>query len=118
MTFSYVIIYNLIKEGKMTKYLLVYYGGQIETDPKLVEKSMAKWMKWFTDLGQAVVDGGAPTQPGKMVSSSGVKSVGAKPVSGYSILQAKSLDAAIAMAKSHPDIAEGLQVAVYPLMSM
>jgi hypothetical protein len=102
----------------MAKYLLVYYGGKMETDPKMVEKSMATWMKWFGDLGQAVVDGGAPTQPGKIVSKSGVKSVGAKPVAGYSILQARSLDAAIALAQSHPDIAEGLQVAVYPLMSM
>jgi hypothetical protein len=108
----------LIKEGKMAKYLLVYYGGKMENDPKMVEKSMATWMKWFADLGKAVVDGGAPTQAGKIVSKSGVKSPGAKPVAGYSILEAKSLDAAIAMAKSHPDIAEGLQVAVYPLMPM
>ena len=104
----------------MAKYLLVYYGGggEMETDPKLAEKVMATWMKWFSDLGKAVVDAGAPTQPGKIVTKSGVKSVGAKPVAGYTILQAKSLDAAIALAKSHPDIAEGLQIAVYPLMPM
>ncbi len=102
----------------MTKYLLVYYGGKMETDPKQAEKSMAKWMKWFADLGEAVVDGGAPTQPGKIVSSSGVKSVGAKPVSGYSILQADSIDAAVALAKGCPVIADGGQVAVYPFMPM
>ena len=102
----------------MAKYLLVYYGGKMETDPKRVEKSMANWMKWFAGLGKAVVDGGAPTQPGKIVSSTSVKSVGAKPVSGYSLLQADSLDAAVAMAKSCPVIADGGQVAVYPLMPM
>ena len=37
----------------MGKYLLVYYGGEMETDPKLVEKTMATWMKWFGDLGKA-----------------------------------------------------------------
>jgi len=102
----------------MTKYLLVYYGGVMETEPKLVEKSMARWMKWFGDLGKAVVDGGAPTQPGKIVSSTGVKGVGAKPVSGYTVLQAKSLDAAVSLAKGCPAIAEAGQVAVYPLMPM
>ena len=104
----------------MAKFLLVYYGGQMEPnpDPKIVEKTMAVWMKWFTDLGKAVVDMGAPTQPGKLVTKSGVKSVGAKPVAGYTILQADSLDAAIAMAKSHPDVAEGMQVGVYPLAQM
>ena len=104
----------------MAKFLLVYYGGQMEPDPdpKMVEKTMAVWTKWFADLGKAIVDMGAPTQPGKLVTKSGVKSVGAKPVAGYTIVEAKNLDAAIAMAKSHPDVAEGLQVAVYPLAAM
>jgi hypothetical protein len=102
----------------MAKYLLVYYGGKMETDPKMVEKMMAKWMKWFADIGKAVVDGGTPTQPGKIVSGSGVRSTGAKPVTGYSILEAKSLDAVVALDKSCPVIAAGGQVAVYPMMLM
>ena len=75
----------------MAKYLFVYYGGKME-------KSMAAWNKWFAGLGKALIDGGAPTQPGKIVSSDGVKSIGTKPVTGYSILQADSLDGAIALA--------------------
>jgi hypothetical protein len=102
----------------MTKYLLVYYSGSRETEPEMHEESMAPWIKWFGDLGEAVVDAGAPTQQGKIVSKSGVKSVGAKPVGGYTILQADSLDAAIKMAKGSPAITAGGQVAVYPLLSM
>ena len=102
----------------MAKYLLVYYGGKMETDPKLAEKTMATWMKWFADLGQAVVDAGAPTQPGKIVSKNGVKSAGAKPVGGYSILQAESLNAAIKLAKGCPVLAVGGLVEVSPLVSM
>ena len=104
----------------MAKFLLVYYGGQVEpdADPKMVEKTMALWMKWFGDLGKAVVDMGAPTQQGKLVTRSGVKSTGAKPVAGYTILEAKNLDAAIAMAKRHPDVARGMNVGVYPLAEM
>ena len=102
----------------MGKYLLVYYGGKMETDPKLAEKVMATWMKWFGDLGDAVVDPGAPTQPGKVVSSSGVKSAGVKAVGGYSILQAKSLDAAVKLAKGCPVLAVGGLVEVSPLLSM
>jgi len=104
----------------MAKFLLVYYGGQVEpdADPKTVEKTMAVWTKWFADLGKAVADMGAPTQLRKLVTKSGVKSVGAKPVAGYTILQAENLDAAIAMAKSHPDVAKGMKVGVYPLAQM
>ncbi|MGD1119762.1 MAG: YciI family protein [Dehalococcoidales bacterium] len=102
----------------MAKYLLTYYGGKMETDPKKAEQSMAKWMKWFKDLGKAVVDSGNPTQAGKIVSSSGTKSVGPKSVTGYSIIQADSLDAALAMAKSCPQIAAGGEIEVDTIMPM
>jgi hypothetical protein len=101
----YARVYKIhVVEDKMAKFLLVYYGGQVEAnaDPKMVEQTMAVWMKWFADLGKAVVDMGAPTQLGKLVTKSGVKSVGAKPVAGYTILQANSLDAAIAWQKAIP----------------
>ena len=102
----------------MGKYLLVYYGGKMEPDPKLAEKTMAAWMKWIGELGEAVVDPGAPTQPGTVVSSSGFKSAGAKPVGGYSILQAQSLDAAVRLAKGCPVLAVGGLVEVSPLLPM
>ena len=102
----------------MAKYLLVYYGGQMETDPKKQAKSMDAWMKWFGSLGKAVVDGGAPTMPGKIVTATGVKSPGVKPVTGYSIMQAANMDAALKIAKGSPQITAGGQVAVYELAPM
>ena len=102
----------------MAKYLFVYYGGKIETDPNLAKKSMENWLKWFKGLGMAMIDAGAPTMPGKTVSSTGVRNVGAKPVTGYSILQAESMDAAVKIAKTCPIIPDGGQVAVYTLMPM
>jgi hypothetical protein len=102
----------------MAKYLMVFYGGTMETDPKKAEKSMATWLKWYKDLGKAVIDIGAPTQPGKIIGSSGIKTLGQNPVTGYSILQAENLDAAVALSKNCPIIANGGQVAVYTLMPM
>ena len=105
------------EEERMTKYLFVYYGGKPETDPKKMEKVMAVWMKWFGDLGKAVVDPGAPTKPEKLVSRGGLKSV-ANPLAGYSIIQADSLDAAIGLAKSHPDVSAGMEIAIYQILPM
>ena len=102
----------------MAKYLLVYRGGMMETDPKKAEEVMAQWGAWFAALGGATVDPGAPTQPGKSVSSGGVTSVGADPVTGYSVLQADSQEAAEALAKGCPIIAAGGQVEVYELVPM
>jgi hypothetical protein len=102
----------------MNKYLLVFYGGKMETDPKMAEKTLAKWNQWYAVMGKAVVDGGAPTAPGKIISESGVKSVGARPVTGYTVLQAENMDAVITMAKGCPIIPDGGQVAVYPMLAM
>ncbi len=103
----------------MAKFLFVYFGGEMETDPKKTAKSMKEWTKWFEDLGKAVVEMGAPVQPGKMVSGSGARNAGtAKPVSGYSIVQARSMAAAVKMAKSSPQIKANGQIGVYEIAPM
>jgi hypothetical protein len=103
----------------MKKYLLVYYGGKVETDPKKAKESMGAWMKWFQDMGKAVVDGGAPTMPGKTVSGKTVKNgVVGDPITGYSIFQADDLDKAVEMARKSPQMPAGGQIAIYELMPM
>jgi hypothetical protein len=106
-------------EEIMKEYLLAYYGGKMETDPKKAQESMAAWMKWFKDLGKAVVDAGNPTMPGKTLSGkTAKKGVPGDPVTGYSILQADDLDAAAEMAKKCPQLTAGGQIAVYEIMPM
>ncbi len=102
----------------MQKYLLVYYGGSMETDPKKAQASMAAWMKWFKDMGKAVVDMGAPTVPAKIVSKDGAKAVTSNAVTGYSIVQAEDLDAAIALVKKSPQLAESGKIAIYAIQPM
>ena len=80
---------------------------------------MAEWMKWFKDLGKAVIDSGNPTQPGKIIGNgSGAKSISSKPVTGYSIIQADNLDAALKLAKSSPQISAGGEIEVDTIMQM
>ena len=104
----------------MEKYLLVYYGGNMESDPQKAKQVMADWMKWFSDLGQAIVDGGAPTMPGKVVSTKNTKAgfVGEQPVTGYSILQAANIDEAVKLSRGCPILNSSGQIAVYSTMQM
>jgi hypothetical protein len=103
----------------MEKYLLVYYGGKMAATPAEQKKSMEIWTKWFKSLGKAVVDMGAPTMAGKEVSSSGEKKIAAaNPITGYTILQAEDMDAALKMAKSSPQMADGGKIAVYSMLPM
>jgi hypothetical protein len=99
----------------MDKYLFVYYGGKMDTTPAEQKKSMDAWMKWFGAQGKAVVDAGNPTMPGKLVGAGGVKAITGKKVTGYSIFTAESMDAAIAIAKSSPQM-KGGEIAVYSIM--
>jgi hypothetical protein len=102
----------------MANYLFVYVGGEMAATPAAQKKSMDAWMAWFGKLGKAVVDMGASVKPGKIVGKNGVKAVGANPVTGYTVVKADSLDAAVAMAKSNPDIAGSMQIGVYEIVPM
>ena len=103
----------------MSKYLLVYYGGNMGTSPDEVNKSMTEWNNWFKSMGKNLVDTGAPTMPGKMVTSRGVKSaMDGEMVSGYTVISAGDMNEAVKIAKGAPGMDEGLKVAVYPMAEM
>jgi len=98
------------------KYVLVYYGGSMPESPAAQARVMKQWTSWFTKLGSAVVDGGNPFS-GAVNKVRPDGSVAKGPVgqraSGYSIIEAPSLEAATKMAKGCPVIRGGAQVAVY-----
>lgn len=92
----------------MPNYIFAYHGGHTPEDPDQVAAEMAKWNAWFQDMGDAVVDGGAPVGQSKTVSASGVADDGgANPLSGYTIVKADDMDAAVEMAKGCPIVATG-----------
>jgi hypothetical protein len=101
----------------MENYLFVYYGGKMSSTPAEQKKSMDEWMAWFKNQGQALVDAGNPTMAGKMVTAKGVKSLSGKTVTGYSIFKAPDIDAAVAIAKTSPQL-KGGEIAVYSIMKM
>jgi len=61
------------------------------------EKVMAAWMAWFGTLGKNLVDPGAPLGDRKTLGGTA-----ASKATGYCIVQAADLKAAIAMAKTCP----------------
>ncbi|HTJ58395.1 MAG TPA: YciI family protein [Devosiaceae bacterium] len=98
----------------MTKYLFAYHGGATPETPEEGQKVMAAWVKWMGGLGAALVDGGNPIGSAKTVAKDGTVSEGggANLVTGYSIVEAPSLDAAVKMAQSCPILASGGSVEV------
>jgi len=97
------------------RYLLIYYGGTMPATPAQQARVMKQWTTWFNKLGPAIVDPGNPFS-GKVnkVRPDGVAKgpVGMR-ASGYSIIEAPSLEAATRLARRCPVIKGGAQVAVY-----
>ena len=85
----------------MTQYVLAYIGGNHPTDPEEGAKHRADWMAWVEGLGDAVVNPGTPRSGTQSVTSGGV-SASSSTMSGFSIVEADSIEAAIEMAKSCP----------------
>lgn len=98
------------------RYLLVYYGGSMPETPAAQARVMKQWTSWFTKLGSAVVDGGNPFSGAvNKVKPDGTVAKGpvGQRATGYSILEAPSLEAATKMARGCPVTKGGAQVAVY-----
>ncbi len=101
----------------MTNYIFAFHSGPTPEAPS--PEVMDKWMKWFGEMGDAVVDGGAPVGMSKTVASSGVSDDGgANPISGYSIIKADSIEAACEIAKGCPALPSGGSVEVAENMEM
>lgn len=95
----------------MATFLFTYTGGMTPSTPEEGEKVMAAWTAWFGTLGAAVVDPGNPTGPTRTVNPGGATADSDGPT-GYSIISADSLDAAVAHAMECPMLQVGGSVLV------
>lgn len=104
----------------MAKYLLTYKGGSMPETEEEGAKVMAAWSSWLGGLGESLVDGGAPIGQTRTIGADGSVSDGggADPVTGYSLVKADSLDAALSIAKGCPHLDVGGSVIVGETIEM
>ena len=96
----------------MAKFVLIYHGGGMPENPADVEKVMQAWGAWYAQLGAAVVDPGNPASNTRKIAPDGSVSEDPTGPSGYTILQADSMDQAVEMAKACPVLAGGASIQV------
>jgi len=102
----------------MSKFVLAYEGGQMAATPEEIQASMALWGQWFSDLGEAVIDGGNPFGASTKVASDGGRAAATTGLGGYSIVDAADLEAAANLVKGCPVLAGGGSVDVYEALDM
>jgi hypothetical protein len=104
----------------MAKYVFAYHGGSAPKDPKDVKKVMDAWGAWFGSMGSAVIDAGNPVGKSSTVKPDGalVSGGGANPLSGYSLIEAKSLEDAHKKAKGCPILKAGGTIEIAEALDM
>ncbi len=95
----------------MAKYIFVYKANEANDWSKLpdseVKKVMDAWGEFLGSIGSSLVDrGDAFKFGGKSVSQSGVKDAD-NLLTGFSVIEAKDFDDALAKAQSAPNILGG-----------
>jgi hypothetical protein len=106
----------------MTKFVLLYSGGGMPETEEEQAAVMAAWFAWYEAMGEAVFDAGNPFAPvAKTISSGGSVSDGNAPSTGYTIISADSIEAAVELAKGCPNLTSGGSVSVcetFPIPDM
>lgn len=109
----------------MKKFLILYYSkipAQERMDDAGMDKmkaSMDAWMEWKERHGNALVDFGSPVRPAKKLENGAVSdSVGW--TTGFSLVQAESVDDAVELMKDHPNFKnnEGIGIEILEFLSM
>ena len=103
----------------MAKFVFAYHGGPQSMSPEEGRLHMDEWMAWMGGLGDAVVDRGMPVGKSMTVGPNGVtEGGGPNPLSGYTLVAANDMEAALEMAKLCPHIAIGGTIEVAPALEM
>jgi len=104
----------------MNQYIITYLGGDQPSTPEEGKKHFASYQQWLGSLGSAAVSPMNPMKDTTTINPDGsVTAGGSTAMSGYTIIKAESLDAAIAVAKGCPflDINGSLEVSELITMS-
>ena len=103
---------KLYDGSRMSKYLVLYQSEAAlsgvsvtemlaKSTPGQMAAGMAAWHAWHQKCGAAVIDLGAPLDNSTTVTG-GAAAPGKTSITGYTMLQAGSMEEAVALMKDHP----------------
>ncbi|MFC6357292.1 YciI family protein [Luethyella okanaganae] len=95
----------------MSRFVMLYNSPigaeeQVRQSLEQGEADMQEWTAWADRAGNALVDFGLPLGNGRIVTSRG-SGPAESSIAGYSIVEAKDADAAVAVVNGHPHLKNG-----------
>ena len=103
----------------MPQYIITYLGGDQPSSPEEGKKHFGKYMEWLKSLGDAAISPANPLKNTSTVNPDGsVSPGGATTMSGYTVIEADTMEAALSIAKDCPFLEIGGSLEVSELMKM
>jgi hypothetical protein len=103
----------------MSKFIIVYLGGNQPSSPEEGQQHFAKYMEWLNSLGDSAVSPANPLKDTTTVNPDGrVTAGGTTTMSGYTIVRADSMESALSIAMTCPFLDIGGSLEVSELVEM
>jgi len=103
----------------MPQYIIAYLGGDKPSSPEEGKQQMSKYGAWLSSLGDSAVSPANPLKNTSTVNSDGtVTTGGSSSMSGFTIIAADSMEAALLIAKGCPFLDIGGSLEVSELIQM
>jgi len=104
----------------MTQFLLSYHGGDQPKDEAEGKRVTQSWRDWLSGMGKAVITAGNPTTVARTIAPSGKVNDGggSNPVTGWTVIEAKSMDDAVKLAKGCPQLKANGSIEVSEVMAL
>ena len=103
----------------MPQYIITYLGGEQPASAEEGKQHFAKYKAWLSSLGDAAVSPANPFKNTSTVNADGSVTAGSTTsMSGYTIIETETMEAALAIAKACPFLDIGGSLEVSELMQM
>jgi hypothetical protein len=103
----------------MSQYMITYLGGNKPSSQEEGKQHFAKYKEWLSSLGDSAVSPANPLKDTSTVNSDGTVTTGSTTsMSGFTIIEADSMETALKSAKSCPFLDIGGSLEVSELIEM
>ncbi len=103
----------------MPRYAIVYLGGNPPATPEEGKKNFARYMEWLNGLGEAAISPANPFKNTHTVAANGLAKSGSDTkMSGYTLVEADTMEHVLEMAKSCPFLETGGTLEVSEIAEM
>jgi hypothetical protein len=103
----------------MAQFVIIYLGGNQPSSPEESKQHYSKYMEWLSSLGDKAISPANPLKGTHTVNSDRtVTDGGATTMSGYTIIEADSIEDALNIAKACPFLDIGGSLEVSELVNM